>query len=189
MALEAGHQVISHETIYRFIDAQISRHNDDSWRHYLPRGKSKRGVRGRKRGSSASFTQHLVSIAQRPDKAEQRDIPGHWEADTMLFANYGQSALALHECSSRLIIGHMPANRAAPLIASTIQDIMTALPPALRKTITFDNGSEFAHHWKLRGLQIETFFAILTVPGRRPTSRTPSAACAASCPARPASHP
>ena len=158
MAFEAGHQVISHETIYRFIDAQIIRHNDYSWRHYLPRGKSKRGVPGRKGGSSASFIQDRVSIAQRPAEAEQRDIPGHWEADTMLFATYGQSVLALHERSSRLIIGQMPANRTAPLIASTIQDIMAALPPALRKTITFDNGTEFAHHWKLRSMQIETFF-------------------------------
>ena len=158
MALEAGRKLISHETIYRFIDAQIIRHNDYSWRHYLPRGKSKRGVPGRKGGSSASFIQDRVSIAQRPAEAERRDIPGHWEADTMLFSIYGQSVLALQERSSRLIIGQMPANRTAPLIAGTIQDIMAALPPALRKTITFDNGTEFAHHWKLRGMQIETFF-------------------------------
>src|SRR5688500_8176929 len=29
------------ETIYRFIYAQITRHNDFSWRHYLPRAKSR----------------------------------------------------------------------------------------------------------------------------------------------------
>jgi IS30 family transposase len=158
MAIEAGRQVISHETIYRFIDAQIIRHNDYSWRHYLPRGKSKRGVHGHKGGSSVSFIQDRVSIAQRPPEAESRDIPGHWEADTMLFSIYGQSVLALHERSSRLLIGQRPANRTAPLIADTIQAIMAALPPTLRKTITFDNGTEFAHHWKLHRMQIKTFF-------------------------------
>jgi IS30 family transposase len=158
MAREAGRRLISHETIYRFIQAQITRHNDVSWRHYLPRGKSKRGVPGRKGGSSASFIQDRVSIAQRPAEAELRHIPGHWEADTMLFSIYGQSVLALHERSSRLLIGQRPPNRTAPLIADTIHAIMAALPPALRKTITFDNGTEFAHHWKLQGIQIGTFF-------------------------------
>lgn len=158
LALEAGQAVISHETIYRFIDAQVTRHNDYSWRHYLPRGKSRRGVPGRKGGSSLSFIQDRVSIAQRPAEVERRDIPGHWEADTMLFSIYGQSVLALHERSSRLLIGQRPANRTAPLIADTIAAIMAALPPALRKTITFDNGSEFAQHWKLHAMQIDTFF-------------------------------
>ena len=158
MAREAGHKLISHETIYRFIHAQIIRHNDYSWRHYLPQGKSRRGVHGRRGASSVSFIQDRVSIAKRPVEAEARDCPGHWEADTMLFASYGQSVLALHERSSRLLIGQRPANRTAPLIADTIQAIMAALPPGLRKTITFDNGTEFAHHWKLRVMQIDTFF-------------------------------
>ena len=158
LALEAGHGIISHETIYRFIDDQITRHNDYSWRHYLPRGKAKRGVPGRKGGSSVSFIQGRVSIAQRPAEVERRHIPGHWEADTMLFSVYGQSVLTLHERSSRLLIGQRPANRTAPLIADTIAAIMAALPPALRKTITFDNGSEFAQHWKLHVMQIDTFF-------------------------------
>ena len=42
---------ISHETIYRFIYAQIRRTKDYDWRHYLPRAKFKRGYRGRKGGS------------------------------------------------------------------------------------------------------------------------------------------
>jgi IS30 family transposase len=32
------------ETIYRFIYAQITRHNDFRWRHYLPRGKARQGA-------------------------------------------------------------------------------------------------------------------------------------------------
>ncbi len=38
LAREAGHAVLSHETIYRFVYAQIRRTNDYTWRHYLPRG-------------------------------------------------------------------------------------------------------------------------------------------------------
>ena len=45
LARERQQPVISHETIYRFIYAQIARKKDYSWRHYLPRAKAKRGRR------------------------------------------------------------------------------------------------------------------------------------------------
>lgn len=55
MALESGNRVISHESIYRFIYGQMARKKDYSWRHYLPQAKSKRGWRGHRGGSPASF--------------------------------------------------------------------------------------------------------------------------------------
>ena len=61
LAREACKTVICHETIYRFIYAQITRTNDHSWRRYLPRAKSKRGWRGRKGGSAAHRT-HTLKI-------------------------------------------------------------------------------------------------------------------------------
>ncbi len=57
------------ETIYRFIAAQIARHKDYSWRHYLPRAKAKRGWRGRRGGSSALHISKRIPIAQRPPKS------------------------------------------------------------------------------------------------------------------------
>ncbi|MGY3693751.1 IS30 family transposase [Bradyrhizobium sp. USDA 3240] len=51
LARECGHKVISHETIYRFIYGQLRRTSDFSWRRYLPRAKSKRGLRGKRGGS------------------------------------------------------------------------------------------------------------------------------------------
>src|SRR5207247_10298813 len=52
LAFEKGEHVISYETIYRFIYAQIARTKNYAWRRYLPRAKTKRGYRGRKGGSS-----------------------------------------------------------------------------------------------------------------------------------------
>ena len=85
LALEADKRVISHETIYRFIYAQMARKKDYSWRHYLPRAKSKRGWRGRRGGSPASFISLRRPLAERPQAAADRQMPGHWEADLMLF--------------------------------------------------------------------------------------------------------
>ncbi len=45
LRLERGHLVLCAESIYRFIYAQIRRHNDTDWRNYLPRRKYKRGYR------------------------------------------------------------------------------------------------------------------------------------------------
>ena len=158
LALEAGGQVISHETIYRFIYGQLARKKDYSWRQYLPRAKSKRGWRGRKGGSAASFIALRRPLAERPKEAADRRVPGHWEADLMLFRTYGQAVLTLHERHSRLLIAVRPPGKAAAPIASAMASILEPLPSQWRQSITFDNGTEFARHHQLHALGIETFF-------------------------------
>jgi len=150
---------ISYESIYRFIYAQIRRTNDGRWRHYLPRAKAKRGWRGRKGGSPASFIQGRVSIAERPFSANDRALPGHWEADLMLFKTYGQAILAAHERLSRILILARQPSKAAEPTAQRLLSWLRPLPPELRQTITFDNGTEFAQHYRLKAmLGIQTFF-------------------------------
>ena len=158
LALESGKKVISHETIYRFIYAQLARKKDYSWRHYLPRAKSKRGWRGRKGGSPASFIHLRRPLAERPKAASDRHTPGHWEADLMLFRTYGQAILTLHERYSRILIAVRPPGKAASPIASAMAAILAPLPTVWRQTIAFDNGTEFARHHELHALGIETFF-------------------------------
>ena len=158
LAREAGTPVLSHETIYRFVYAQITRHNDFSWRGYLPRAKAYRGWRGKKGGSSAKTIKNRVSIADRPSDANDRSNPGHWEGDLMLFAKHKQAVLALHDRTSRLLIAQRPDNKTSLLIANLISGIMQIIPQSMRKTITFDNGTEFARHSQLHDLHLGTFF-------------------------------
>jgi IS30 family transposase len=158
LAREAGRKVISYESIYRFIYAQIARKKDYRWRRYLPRAKSKRGFRGRRGGSAARLIEGRVSVAERPPAAADRASPGHWEADLILFAKYGQAVLTVHERQSRIILATRPPDKAAKRVARHLMRLFAPLPPALRKTITFDNGTEFARHTALHRLPIETFF-------------------------------
>lgn len=158
LKLEAGRHVISAESIYRFIYAEMRRTNDRSWRLYLPRAKSKRGYRGRRGGSPARFIRGRIPIAQRPPAAADRKTPGHWEADLILFAKYGQAILTLHERQSRLLIATRPRTKAAEPIAAQLVGLLADLPPPLRRTVTFDNGTEFARHHQLHALDIKTFF-------------------------------
>jgi transposase, IS30 family len=151
-------ETISHETIYRFIHAEILRTKDYAWRHFLPRGKSKRGWRGRAGGSPASFIQARVGVQQRTHEALDRSVPGHWEADLVSFAKYGQFVLTLHERTSRLLLAIRPKNKSADLIAEHLFDWLELFPDQLRRSLTFDNGTEFARHYALHPLGIETFF-------------------------------
>jgi IS30 family transposase len=159
LAREAGHAVISHESIYRFVYAQIRRTNDGAWRHYLPRAKARRGWRRKPGGSPASFIAQRRPIGERPEEAGDRQSPGHWEADFMLFATYGQSLLVAHERSSRLTLIARTPNRKAAVTAQALARLLKALPQPLRTTITFDNGTEFAQHHRLhKPLGVDTFF-------------------------------
>jgi transposase, IS30 family len=155
---ENKRQVISYESIYRFIDAQIRRTKDFSWRHYLPRGKSKRGWRGRKGGSPVDHIEGRVSIDQRPAYIDKRRQPGHWEADLMLFAKYGQAVLVTHERHSRVLCVSRQPSKAAQPVVHKLAELLGPLPPAMRRSITFDNGTEFAYHYQLHKLSMRTFF-------------------------------
>jgi len=160
-------QVISYESIYRFIDAQIRRTNDFSWRHYLPRGKSKRGWRGRKGGSPVDHIEGRVSIERRPAYIDKRRQPGHWEGDLMLFAKYGQALLIAHERHSRLLfVSRQPSKAAKPVVRKLTQ-LFRSLPAQLRRTITFDNGTEFAYHHRLHKLSMRTYFCDAHAPWQK----------------------
>jgi IS30 family transposase len=156
LAVDHGTPVISYESIYRFIYAQIKRTNDYRWRLYLPRAKSKRGRRRRRGGSAVTLIPGRVPLAERPPA--DRDTPGHWEADLMLFAAYGQVILAAHERSSRLTLVTRPPGKAAAPIADQLVRWLAPLPSTLRATISFDNGGEFARHQRLHKIGTRTYF-------------------------------
>jgi len=158
MARDQAPERVSHETIYRFIYAEIARTKDFSWRHYLPRAKSKRGWRGIRGGSPASFIEARVCVHLRDPRALDRCEPGHWEADLVSFAKYGQFVLTLHERSSRILLATRPKNKSADLIAEHLRRLFDMVPRDLRRTLTFDNGTEFARHLLLHPLGLKTYF-------------------------------
>ena len=150
---------ISHESIYRFIYDQIRRTNDGSWRHYLPRAKGKRGRRPRASRSSVSLIKGRVSITLRPPEVARRATFGHWEADLMLFTAPGQAILVSQERKSRALLSAKQPGKAALHAAARLLSWFTAIDPQLRKSITFDNGTEFAQHLLLVDqLDVQTFF-------------------------------
>jgi IS30 family transposase len=168
LAREQGHTVISHESIYRFIAAQIARTKNYAWRLYLPRAKSKRGRRGRKGGSSALHIKDRIPIHRRPAAVADRLDPGHWKPISCSSPPPGQAVLTVHERSSRLIVIVRQPDKAAAHVTANLEAILASLPNNLRQTITFDNGTEFAFHHILRdNIAIQTFFCDTHAPWQK----------------------
>src|SRR4029079_1608078 len=88
---ETGHPVISHESIYRFIYHRSAQ--KDYWHRLLPCRKFRRGRLRKRGGSAASAIKFRRPISERAVEACDRATPGHWEADFMLFAKYGDNLL------------------------------------------------------------------------------------------------
>ena len=148
---------ISHESIYRFIYHRSDRRNP--LYHFLAQKKSQRGIFGKHGGSSASRIKDRVSIEKRPKFIDSRRQPGHWEADSILFCRRGQGVLVTQERVSRFIRLGKHASLRARDTSSRLITWFKDFPPQMRRTLTQDNGNEFAHHYKLRDrLNMKTFF-------------------------------
>lgn len=147
LALHQGRTIISHESIYRYIYHRSAQ--KDYWHRLLPRAKHRRGRPGRRGGSPVEHIRDRVPISVRPREATDRRQPGHWEADLMLFQRHGQAILVTHERSSRLtLVTRQPSKAADPVLHSLLRRFRK-LPAPLRRSITFDNGTEFAYHYRL----------------------------------------
>src|ERR1700738_256778 len=115
LALEHGRVMISHESLYRSIYHRTAQ--KDSWHRLLPRHKLRRGRRRRPGGSPASFIKQRRPITERPAEVEGREVPGHWEADLMLFGRYGQGLFVRHDEQTRFSMVLHPLDRKAVLTA------------------------------------------------------------------------
>lgn len=157
LALEQSSLRISHESIYRFINAQIVRTKDYTWRLYLAQGKSKRGW-GRRAATPVERIKNRVSITERPHFIEDRKQIGHWEVDLLHPRKSGACILVAIERSTRLVLLAKQNSKHAQPIADQLSTWFSAMPKPLRQTLTQDNGPEFSSHYLLNPLGMKTYF-------------------------------
>jgi len=112
----------------------------------LPRRHRKRLPRGHSRKHRKLHIPQRVSIKERPVYINERLEFGHWEVDTMLSRQSSSSlAVALERLSRRLHIAMLPAKSARELRIA-LNRLLGRHPTNLRKSITYDNGSENVEH-------------------------------------------
>ena len=133
----------------------------------LRQAKPKRGLKRRTTAGSAMVLEKL-RIINRPDEIESRLVPGHWEGDLIKGAFNRSSVGTLVERKTRFVIlCKMDGNGAEAALDSFTRQ-MKRLPAALRKSMTYDRGSEMACHPKLaRRLKIDIWFCDPHAPWQR----------------------
>lgn len=145
------------ETIYKHIYAD-ARRGGRLWEN-LPRAKRKRKRRcPHKDGRGRIPGQRMIDT--RPPEVESRDVVGHWEGDLVNGASGTGHLVTLAERKTRfLLTAHVKTKEAAE-VAGAVCALFARCLATARRSVTFDNGKEFAQHALISaGTGMGVFFA------------------------------
>lgn len=139
---------VSRQTIYNWI-----RTREPTWKQWLRR----RGRPPETRGKLSD----CVRIDGRPDVINRRRRYGDWEGDTIIGAGRRSALVTLVDRKSGFTRMGRADDLTAPTTRRTIVRRMKTLPASLRRSVTFDNGKEFAEHQQFsQTLNWDTYFAL-----------------------------
>jgi IS30 family transposase len=124
---------------------------------------------GRCVGQRKNRIPDMVSIADRPQEADDRAVPGHWEGDLMIGKRNATAIGTLVERTTGYAMlvslpdGYKPEH-VAPALTAKIQ----TLPESLRRSLTWDQGPEM-RDWKQVHIDagIEVYFCDPHAPWQR----------------------
>jgi transposase, IS30 family len=158
---------VSHETIYTSLYVQGRGELRRELAACLRTGRAVRRPRGRqeRRGTIPD----MVSIVERPPEVEDRAVPGHWEGDLIMGKN-GRSAIGtLVERSTRFVLLlHLPGRHTAQAVREAMAAVIVTLPASLRRSITWDQGTEMAEHAQFRiDTDVDVYFCDPHSPWQR----------------------
>lgn len=166
---------LSHECIYQAVYG----HGTRGLRRGLHTGlHRRRRCRKHRRGSGeplpakASPLGKFNLIHQRPPVAAARSEVGHLEGD-LIIGSFNRSAIAtvFDRASRHLWLAEFPASHDADETLAAVGEIIDRIPEPLRRTLTWDQGSEMARHHDLAELYgIDVYFADPHSPWQRPTN-------------------
>lgn len=157
--------IISHEAIYQFIYARVSKasslvysHQEDL-RPYL-RFKRKRRARKGLRSPQKCRYERGLSIDQRPLFINQRRRIGDWEGDSIVSINHKPGLNTLVERKTGLVLMSKLSDNTGAATARVVTQRFEALPTRIRRTLTLDNGPENSQ-WKYieKAAGLRCFFA------------------------------
>ena len=141
---------VSHQTIYTWIAQEAPELRTHLRRH----GKRRSGPE--KRGQLVSCT----SIDGRPKVVDSRRRFGDWEGDTVVSPGRRSGLVTMVDRKSGYVRIHKTANLKAATTRRAAYRSLRDLPAELRRTMTLDNGKEFAEHEQLaEDLDLDIYFA------------------------------
>jgi IS30 family transposase len=134
---------VSHETIYKSLFIQARNVLKKELLGHLRRGGFMR--RPRAQGPAHPAIVDGISIHERPAEVEDRAIPGHWEGD-LLMGGTGSQIATLVERHSRYVMLVKVDSKDTLTVTKALAKKIRELPAELRRSLTWDRGSEMAAH-------------------------------------------
>lgn len=163
-------QRVCHETIYQHIYAHPAGALKKLLVDALRKGHQKRRPRSRGKDRRGGIP-NMRSIRERPEEAQSRAVPGHWEGDLIKGAFNGSAIGTLVDRSTRFVILAKVDDSSAEAVLEGFTRRLRTLPRALRKTLTYDQGREMARHAELeKRIHLRVYFADPHSPWQRPTN-------------------
>jgi IS30 family transposase len=140
---------VSHETIYKALYVQGRGELRRDLHKRLRTGRALRQPRRRNQARQSRF-EGMVNISERPAEVEDRAVPGHWEGDLIMGKHNASAIGTLVERSSRFVmLLHLPNGHGADFVQEAMVAKMATLPAALRRSLTWDQGTEMANHLQI----------------------------------------
>jgi IS30 family transposase len=155
---------VSHEAIYQWLYAQpVSTLARELLR--LRTGRTAR--RSGPRPAPAPRIKEPRYLDERPAEVEGRQVPGHWEGD-LVIGKAGKSAVAtLVERTSRMLVLVPLSGRDALTVGDAVIAAAGNLPPQIKRSLTWDCGSEMAGHARITAAGLPVYFARPHSPWQR----------------------
>jgi IS30 family transposase len=142
---------VSHETIYQALYLQ-SRGNlraELTRQVALRSGRASRRPQRQAAGAARSRRPWAegLHLSTRPPEAIDRAVPGHWEGDLVIGAGGHSAIVTLVERAHRYVmLGALPDGRVSEQVIDVLSTLIGRLPAQLRRSLTWDLGSELADH-------------------------------------------
>jgi len=149
---------VSPEAIYQYVyDVGVRKRIDLV--PCLPRRHRKRFPKWHTRKHQKSHIPSRIAITERPKVVEHRKQLGHWEADTVVSRESLAVLSVAAERKTRMVkIGKL-GRKSAPEFRASLNRRLSRIPQPMRRTITYDNGSENVEHEKVNAvLGTRSFF-------------------------------
>jgi IS30 family transposase len=158
---------ISHETIYRYVYAFPRGQLKKAMISYLRHKKRLRGGRGKLK-MRKQVLEDPTPISQRPEEVKDRKVPGHWEGDLIVGKGNKSAIGTLVERTSRMVFIVPLKAKTAKTVAESFSDVFEEIAPEMKKSLTYDRGTEMAEHkWFSTKTGIPVFFADPHAPWQR----------------------